>query len=64
MCLYVTVACILHNMCVLSDDSITDYLELETEDNNRPNNYRPLYANAADGIFNRDNIVDYLQQFQ
>lgn len=54
-------ACVLHNLCILSDDEIEDYIELAADYNVQPNVRPGVYANEADGIAKRNALVNYLQ---
>ena len=64
ICKLVMAACILHNLCVLNHDEITEYLDQDNIDNNRQiNNYPPVFPNTAEGIHKRNQLVEYLQQF-
>ena len=58
-CYLVSSACVLHNLCVLSNDVI-DNLEPEL---GRVTNYPPVYRNAAEGIRRRDEIVRELERY-
>ncbi|XP_062608040.1 uncharacterized protein LOC134269867 [Saccostrea cucullata] len=44
-CKAITACCVLHNICILSNDSVNDILDNNFPDNN-VNNYGQLYANA------------------
>jgi predicted DNA-binding protein YlxM (UPF0122 family) len=64
ICHFVSAACVLHNICIISDDDISEYLDLAAEYNQAPNNYPAVFANADNGVIQRNDIVRYLQQFQ
>ena len=52
--------CILHNFCVLTNDQVEDYIEIEHVDDAHPNNYPPVYQNAENGVQLRDRLVQQL----
>jgi hypothetical protein len=58
MCNLVTSACILHNMCIICDDYIDDFMDMtQAEDINQ---YPNVFQNAADGANIRDRLVAIL----
>lgn len=59
-CKVITACCVLHNFCILLNDSVNDLLN-DKFPNNNINNYGPLYANAPDGTHRRNDIIQYLQ---
>ncbi|XP_056006179.1 putative nuclease HARBI1 [Ostrea edulis] len=59
-CKLITACCVLHNMCILSNDSVNDMLD-DLPPYNYINNYGPLYGNAPLGVHFRNQIVQYLQ---
>ena len=56
-CKIVTATCILHNMCVLSDDDISMFIEQEQDHDNHPNNYPNIFRNALAGNHKHNIIV-------
>ncbi|XP_062588208.1 putative nuclease HARBI1 [Saccostrea cucullata] len=58
MCNLVISACILHNMCIICDDYIDDFIDMtQAEDINQ---YPNVFQNAADGTNIRDRLVAIL----
>ena len=51
--------CVIHNICIDSDDTIEDVDDACDFD---PNHFEGIYANAADGNAKRDQLVDLLVQ--
>jgi hypothetical protein len=62
-CKTVTACCVLHNLCILSNDSVQDILQNYIPADN-VNNYGPLYGNANPGVVRRNAIVNYLENLQ
>ncbi|KAJ8300682.1 hypothetical protein KUTeg_022201 [Tegillarca granosa] len=50
--------CILHNLCILHEDHIDDFIEYD--DDALPNNYVNIFANAALGTDRRNEIIQRL----
>ena len=63
VCYLITAACVLHNLCVVSNDEIEEYIESEADYNQNPNNFQPVYRNANAGTARRTAIVQHLEQF-
>ena len=61
--MYVTSACVLHNLCILCNDEVQAMLENAAEVDD-PNRYPPLYQNAAQGVQRRDNLMSTIYQGQ
>lgn len=55
ICDIITAACVLHNMCILHDDTVEVVLNSPQDDN--PNRYPQIYANAVAGVQRRNAIV-------
>ena len=62
-CTLVTSACIMHNLCIFSNDNLTEYLDMREEDYRDPNNFPPVIPNANEGVQKRNAMVQYFQQF-
>jgi hypothetical protein len=58
-CKTVTACCVLHNLCILSNDSVRDILDNYIPNDN-VNNYGAVYGNAVPGVVRRNAIVNYL----
>ena len=54
----VIACCVIHNICIDSDDTIEDVDAFDID----PNHFEGIYANAADGNAKRDQLVDLLVQ--
>ena len=46
VCQLITAACVLHNVCVMADDDASEYLEMDADYNQRPNNYPAVFLTA------------------
>ena len=55
--------CILHNLCIKSNEEIDEFIENNNHDNrdNHPNNYPNIYRNDINGIQRRDQLVNHLR---
>lgn len=63
-CYIIVAACIMHNLCVLSEDDIARYLQDGDEQNNAVvNNYPVLFQPSVPGVEKRNAIVNHLQNF-
>lgn len=62
-CYLIMSACILHNLCILSCEDLSEFLELNGTVNQRVNNYPALYRDNVDGINRRNRLVLHLQRF-
>jgi len=52
---------ILHNLCILHDDIIEEYInEGRQGQDGHPNNYPNVYNNARDGMLRRQQLVNAL----
>jgi hypothetical protein len=60
ICHYIIAACVLHNLCILSDEDIGDMFD-DGNDNN-PNNYPALFGDNNAGRRRRDALVQELWQ--
>lgn len=60
ICKLVMSACVLHNLCIMCDDDVSEFL---CNDPGEVNNYPPVYPNNENGTHKRDNLVQYLAQF-
>ncbi|XP_033757860.1 putative nuclease HARBI1 [Pecten maximus] len=59
VCHLIVSACVLHNVCVLCDDGVADYLDGNMA-NNIVNNYPPVFPNTTAGINKRNQLVQLL----
>ena len=57
ICQMITAAFVLHNLCVIADDNIQEYLHMEDD----PNGYPPVYRNMDNGLQRRNNIMQLLR---
>ena len=56
-------ACVLHNLCIVCDDDLAEFFEEDIRNNAAINNYPNIYPNHAAGVRKRNNLIEYLQQF-
>ena len=59
-CTYITAAGVLHNMCIVCDDDIQDFLNRDVQDGD-PNHYPPLFGNAMEGVCKRLELMQMLE---
>ena len=62
-CKVITGCCVLHNICILSNDSVNDLLD-DLPLNINANNYEPLYGNVPLGVHLTNQVVQYRQTLQ
>ena len=55
ICQVIFAGCILHNLCVLEDDDLEDYIDVNLHD--RPNQYPPVFNNDIAGIAQRNQLL-------
>lgn len=53
--------CILHNLCIKTNEDIEMYIEHDNRDNH-PNNYPNIYQNDINGVQRRNQLVNFLRQ--
>ncbi|XP_021340220.1 putative nuclease HARBI1 [Mizuhopecten yessoensis] len=58
-CEIIMSGCILHNMCILHEDDLSEYLD-NYDGNQVVNNYPPVYLDNARGVRKRNEIVQLL----
>ena len=55
VCKVIFAGCILHNLCVLEDDNVEEYIEENLNDH--PNQYPPIFPNNNDANTHRNNLL-------
>jgi hypothetical protein len=56
ICRLVMACCILHNICVLKEDDVEAYMQVDP--NLNPNNYQNVYQNGHNGVLRRLRLVN------
>ena len=54
----VTAGCILHNLCIIHEDSVEHFIEHDADAH--PNNYANIHGNADAGINRRNQLMEML----
>ncbi|KAJ8316582.1 hypothetical protein KUTeg_005858 [Tegillarca granosa] len=60
ICLFIMAACKLHNLCIIHEDSIEEFVDVNPADILHPNQYQNVYPNAADGEQGRNHLMKIL----
>lgn len=58
ICLFIIAACKLHNLCIIHEDSIEEFVDFNPAHILHPNQYQNVYPNAADGVARRNHLMN------
>ncbi|KAJ8308990.1 hypothetical protein KUTeg_013864 [Tegillarca granosa] len=58
ICLFIMAACKLHNLCIIHEDSIEEFVDFNSAHILHPNQYQNVYPNAADGVARRNHLMN------
>ncbi|KAJ8321231.1 hypothetical protein KUTeg_001217, partial [Tegillarca granosa] len=60
ICLFMMAACKLHNLCIIHEDSIEEFVDFNPAHILHPNQYQNVYPNAANGVARRNHLMNIL----
>ena len=62
ICQLIMAGCVLHNLCIIGNDEIQDFINNDPEEALHPNNYVRIHRNTPTGVQHRNRLLEYVEE--